>query len=659
MGTTHSQPSATVTVEGQTTHEIVIKEQQRLADIYVAVEETARLNKSRIADHDAYTDELKRDRLESVSWREKNSLTEKLIEHSHFDPARYLTQFAMIESPYFGIIAIDDADRKIGKKEYLIGKQGLVSHDNKALIVDWRKAAVSRFFYDYEVGEDYLETINGTEREGVITRRDSVDIVKCKLRRLESGEDVFELTNGEWVINGKQYVSTSDIKAENQDHRMVDIVSLISPEQFRMITEEAADGCTLITGGAGSGKTVVSLHRLSCLQFNHHERFPPERCLVLMFNKVLRNYVRQTSTDLLGPTRVDTFSAWALGAITALTGKVIKPVTKDDFTVQKKSSKLAGLLARYVKEVQEPEPFQDLWRFYGQRYVLEAMFTSEADQELFLQDMRWRYRDKHKTVSFADLSVLLRLCQLREKDGPVRDALDYYAHIIVDEAQDLSLLELEAILAATDKRNSITISADSKQKILSWVDEADFNIFHRQLKDVGMSSESLSVPYRCPSEILALAARISNRGDEQVGRHSGTLEYHQAADEQGALTALRTLVEKLVAEDPKSLTAIICKKKTDEKMLYSALRGVQGLHEAGELTFEPGVAVTIAHQVKGVEFANVILYDPNTKDFRNSAIDRNLLYVCITRACRRLDIVYWRELAAGFDLTPLSVPVLA
>ncbi len=643
----HSQPSAAVAGEGQTPDDIVLREQQRLTDIYAAVAETARRNKTRLADHDAYTAELEKERLASVSWREKNSLTEKLLEHSHFDPARYLTEFAMVESPYFGIIGIADVDRKIGSKEYLIGKQGLVSHDNRALIVDWRKAAVSRFYYDYEVGEDYLETINGTEREGVITRRDTVDIVKCRLRRLESGGDVFELTDGQWVVNDRQCHSTSTIKAENQDHRMVDIVSLISPEQFRMITEEAADGCTLITGGAGSGKTVVSLHRLSCLQFNHPDRFPPRRCLVLMFNKVLRNYVRQTSADLLGSTRVDTFSAWALSAITALTGRVVKPVTKDDFSVQKKSSRLASLLARYVRETEEPEPFQDLWRFYGQRYVLEAMFAREAEQESFLAEMRTRYREKRETVSFADLNVLLRLCQLREKDGPVRDALDYYAHIIVDEAQDLGLLELEAILAATDERNSITVSADSKQKILSWVDEAGFDIFHRQLKDIGLSSETLSVPYRCPDEILALAARISNRGAGQPGRHSGTLEYHLATDEAGALTTVRRLVEKLVAEDPKSLTAVICKKKTDEKMLYQALCGVPGLHGPGELTFEPGVAVTIAHQVKGVEFANVILYDPNSKDFRNSAIDRNLLYVCITRACQRLDIVYWRELAAG------------
>ena len=99
--------------------------------------------------------------------------------------------------------------------------------------------------------------------------------------------------------------------------------------------------------------------------------------------------------------------------------------------------------------------------------------------------------------------------------------------------------------------------------------------------------------------------------------------------------------------DPDCLTAVICKKKSDEKMLHEALAGIKGLHQQGELTFEPGVLVTIAHQVKGVEFANVILYDPNSRDFRKSALDRNLLYVCVTRACRRLDIVHWRELAAG------------
>jgi DNA helicase IV len=172
-------------------------------------------------------------------------------------------------------------------------------------------------------------------------------------------------------------------------------------------------------------------------------------------------------------------------------------------------------------------------------------------------------------------------------------------------------------------------------------------MFHKNLKEVGVSNETLSVSYRCPKEIMALASRISSRESEQVGRHSGVLEYHRAADEEQALATVRRLVEELVAADPHGLTAVICRKRKDEKMLHEALRGVTGLHEPGELTFEPGALVTIAHQVKGVEFANVILYEPNSRDFRNTALDRNLLYVCVTRACRRLDIVHWRELAAG------------
>ncbi len=627
--------------------DIVQQEQQRLSDVLSSIEETARQNRAKISRHNAYTAELEKERLESVSWREKNSLTEKLIENDTFDPARYLTSFQMTDSPYFGIVGINDRDRRIGAKEYLIGKQGFVSHDNRALVVDWRKAPISRFFYDFDPGEEYFETIQGKEREGVITRRDTVEITKHALRRMECGEDLYELADDRWVKNAKQFHTTSDTKAANQDHRMVDIVSLISPDQFHMITSEATDGCTLITGGAGSGKTVVSLHRLSCLQFNDPDRFAPDRCLVLMFNKVLRNYVRQTSSDLLGSTRVDTFSAWALSAITALTGKVIKPVVGDLLTAQKKSSQLSDLLVRYVAEVQESEPLQDLWRFYGQPYVLDALCADGKGKETLLADLRRRYSARSQVISFADLSVLLRLCQLREKDGPIREALGWYAHIIVDEGQDLSLLELEAILAATDKRNSITLSADSKQKILSWVDAADFDIFHKNLKEVGVSNETLSVSYRCPKEIMALASRISARENEQVGRHSGVLEYHRGVDEENALELLRRLVEKLVAEDPDSLTAVICKKKSDEKMLHSVLTGINGLHQQGELTFEPGALVTIAHQVKGVEFANVILYDPNAKDFRNSALDRNLLYVCVTRACKRLDIVHWRELAAG------------
>jgi DNA helicase IV len=90
-------------------------------------------------------------------------LAEKLVEHGHHNPRKYLHDFsANIDSPYFGIIGIDDFDSKIGRKEYLIGKQTLLD-GNRVVVVDWRKAELSRLFYDYEQGKS---TWRQSRREG-------------------------------------------------------------------------------------------------------------------------------------------------------------------------------------------------------------------------------------------------------------------------------------------------------------------------------------------------------------------------------------------------------------------------------------------------------------------------------------------------------------
>ncbi len=98
-----------------------------------------------------------------MDWKEKNEPTERLVTHGHHTPRKYLPEFKQIDSPYFGVIGIHDRNPRIGKKEYLIGLQSLVN-GTKVHVVDWRKAEISRFFYDgYEEGEEYEETINGVE----------------------------------------------------------------------------------------------------------------------------------------------------------------------------------------------------------------------------------------------------------------------------------------------------------------------------------------------------------------------------------------------------------------------------------------------------------------------------------------------------------------
>lgn len=52
------------------------------------------------------------------------------------------------------------------------------------------------------------------------------------------------------------------------------------------------------------------------------------------------------------------------------------------------------------------------------------------------------------------------------------------------------------------------------------------------------------------------------------------------------------------------------------------------------------------HQVKGLEFAGVILRNPTQKAYPPTELGRNLLYVAITRAGNRL-AVYHREPLTG------------
>ena len=72
-----------------------------------------------------------------------------------------------------------------------------------------------------------------------------------------------------------------------------------------------------------------------------------------------------------------------------------------------------------------------------------------------------------------------------------------------------------------------------------------------------------------------------------------------------------------------------------------------------QFDFSPGVIVTNVHQVKGLEFRNVLIVEATEENYNsNSEEERNLLYVAITRAEVRLDFI------GSQKMTPLLPPLL-
>ena len=627
---------------------IISQEETRLFDIRQALTNYAVDRLAKLSAYHLEIKELKQQRLASVNWTEKNRLTEKIRDKEVYNPAKYMPEFTQGHTPYFASFNIEDEDSKIGRAEYALGKQNLFK-GNKVVIVDWRQAAISALYYEYEPGEDYDEEINGRDRVGVLTRKRKYTIKGNELLRIECSEDgVFEKYDDQWQQDGKSQ-SSSEIKSDKGDHHLVDILSLITPDQFRMITREY-HGCLKLLGSAGAGKTTIALHRLSFLLFNFPEKFRPQRCLILMFNRALRDYVAATVQDLVSvETPVETFHSWAINALRVLGLKKISLSDKipSRFDLIKKCSAMAGLVAEYADSAEDAVVYKHLSRMYSSEELVKKYLAADFSAELLKKFVSYyksqcEANEKKTTIGFADIGLILRLLQLRmlkKNPGTVNLAMNYYDHLVIDEAQDLSQIEMECLLHATSEERSLTICADPNQQISQTIDASVLENIQLHLQKNGMSAENLQVSYRSSAEIMAVAnAILDKRSVEETARHGVPVAFgkYNSWDEAALELRKRVMWEQEIS--PNGLIAVICKFKNDIAKLYSYLRDIPGVRKETQ-RFQPGIFLTNAHQVKGLEFTSVLVWNASAKSYHvNNPIDRNLLYVVLSRACDRLSI---------------------
>nr|MBF0223424.1 ATP-binding domain-containing protein [Desulfobulbaceae bacterium] len=115
---------------------------------------------------------------------------------------------------------------------------------------------------------------------------------------------------------------------------------------------------------------------------------------------------------------------------------------------------------------------------------------------------------------------------------------------------------------------------------------------------------------------------------------------------ENALQELREIVLEQQEKAPNGLVAVICRKKNQVNYVYQALKTIPGTRKEPQ-RFQPGILVTNAHQVKGLEYTAVVAWNVSAKDYRaNNPQDRNLLYVVLSRACERLAILCHEEPSA-------------
>jgi DNA helicase IV len=230
-----------------------------------------------------------------------------------------------------------------------------------------------------------------------------------------------------------------------------------------------------------------------------------------------------------------------------------------------------------------------------------------------------------------------------------------FAHVLVDEAQDLSPMQWR-MLARRCPTGSMTVVGDFGQasragSARSW-DEALALLPDRSPPRV----VTLTVNYRTPAEIMDVAHRV-------LAAAAPDVPPTRAVRETGEQPHFRQVAAgDLVASAVESARAAVVDDGTVAVIAPSDLHAaiVDGLADVGAVAdsadaLDAPVAVLDAVAAKGLEFDHVVVVEPArlvSPDERGL----RLLYVVVTRATRRLVVVHAEPLPEALDATKGSAP---
>ncbi|MEW9530891.1 ATP-binding domain-containing protein [Microbispora sp. NPDC049125] len=251
-----------------------------------------------------------------------------------------------------------------------------------------------------------------------------------------------------------------------------------------------------------------------------------------------------------------------------------------------------------------------------ERYARGVLLISELDEYMDAASVAERHRDGGPYTTTADRAT--------------GDRHWAYGHVIVDEAQELSPMAWRVVMRRVPAR-SLTIVGDIAQTgsaagARSWAEVLDPYVKGR------WREERLTVNYRTPAEIMDVAADVLRAvapGEEPPE----SVRYGEAPPRAvpAAGTDLRRLVESELREIGEGRLAVIA---PDARYAATA-----ALFPTTPDPLDSPVAVLTVRGSKGLEFDAVVVVDPGGI-LGQSPKGGQDLYVAITRATRRLTVVY-------------------
>ena len=324
-----------------------------------------RPHKRAIKDAKTEIETLEREGNTAENYRKiRNLLAEIIAEEEKMQAYR-----PFFDEPYFA--RMDLIDNKEGYNSYYIGKKG----DVKLEILDWRTPVARRYY------QKSCSTFTFNEYEYKTVLRRAI--------RTKSGK-VLDFKNE--YLSLKDYLSAEEIadrdeenmldpylreiiKNRKEEPAVKDIIETIQEKQYEISTRPEKDNFVL-QGCAGSGKTMVMLHRLSYLMYNN-EDIRPRDVLIITPSNSFNAFIDELS-EILELERVRTLTAYEY-FLQVLKNEKIDLSDKIDLTQKEDEDYLAYVYSpKFVADVQKK-----LDKVYDNLY---GLFTGEECKD-FISDI--------------------------------------------------------------------------------------------------------------------------------------------------------------------------------------------------------------------------------------------------------------------------------
>ncbi|MFY1698867.1 MULTISPECIES: HelD family protein [unclassified Solwaraspora] len=611
-----------------------------------------------------------------------------------------------------------------------VGRLGIRGERAEPLLIDWRAPAAAAFY-----------RATPARPQGVVRRR----TISSRGERVTGVSD--DLLDPGSAPAGMRVVGDGALLAtlaRAKGRGMRDIVATIQQEQDQAIRSPAS-GVTVVSGGPGTGKTAVALHRAAYLLYADRSRFAGGGILVVGPTAVFVEYIAAVLPALgeesatlrslgslvphVSATRTDPAAvAVVKGSLRMrrVLERAVRDAVPDGPTelrllyrgqlLRLREAELNGIRARAlprgarrneVRRAGIDGLFDALWA-QARRLVAASRLPGQAEFEDELSDrddfrdfikawwprllprhvLAWLARPERlrryaqgilepaeirllgeslrdlaeQGPTIADVALLDELAELlgrppqpkrRQQDpfrlaGGVREVttfvdreraaraaarerpVDYreYAHVVVDEAQDISPMQWRMI-GRRGRLASWTVVGDPAQT--AWTGDPGelAQARDRALGRRPRQEFQLTTNYRNPAEIFELAAEVIRTVAPDAVlptavRSTGVPPRREQVDVAALPAAVRRAATALLAEVEGTVGVIAAVARRDEVAGWLAT----------ELT-DPRLQVVSSLQAKGMEYDGVVLV-AGAEIRAESAAGVRTLYVALSRATQRL-----------------------